>query len=922
MANYRDFAHKLRNELTPEQVITDEILCRALSVDASLYQLTPRVIVKAKSNDEVSIVLKACQEFRVPITFRAAGTSLSGQAVSNSALLILDQSWTNLKILEEGEAVRCQPGLIGAEVNRQLASYERKIGPDPASIDSCKIGGIAANNSSGMCCGTAQNSYQTMSDISLIFADGSRLDSSDLLSKQAFEKSHAELLEQLSTLAKKCKEDTKLVELIKHKYRLKNTTGFSINALVDFDDPIDILTHLMIGSEGCLGFISDITYRTVPDYQAKATTLVIFESIAEACSWVVENSELDIDAIELMDDRALASVPKQLVGLVTPAGHQVALLIECQAKDQDQLSDKSNAVQNKLDIEAVVGQVPFSTDYELRNKLWNIRKGIIPTIAGERRPNTSVIIEDIAFPVEKLADGIQQLQKIFQKHHYWDISIIGHARDGNLHFVMAQDFSKQEEITQYLGVMNDISDLIVEYGGSLKAEHGTGRNKAPHVEKEWGKSAYDLMKQIKKIIDPNKILNPGVVLNADPDVNVKNLKSIPDANPLIDQCMECGFCESVCPSNGLSLTPRQRISMYRHQQKLQDASDTPEHRQQLKTNKALFKSLGINTCATTGLCQVKCPVNINTGLLVLDQMEKQPSIINYLMKPMSYLHPLLVLSTKGFLNTRHWIANQKFIAEKGWIKNELPRAAKKVPLLGNESGQKTVYFSACPSRMFGQSDSATDQRGVGEVLLNLMNKANVEMITLDNEISQCCGLTYKSQGLESRGETYTLKLVDALVEASEQGKYPVVIDASPCTQQVLGYLPNNVRVYEACEYAEKYILPKLDITQKQEKIMLHVTCSSRKMEKGDSMIRLANECAEEVIMPNDIQCCGFAGSKGITHPQLNAHALSTLKSQVPKGCTSGYSNSRSCELGLTNHSGINYQSLLYLLDEVSETKRL
>ncbi|NNJ71741.1 MAG: FAD-binding oxidoreductase, partial [Enterobacterales bacterium] len=835
-------------------------------------------------------------------------------AVTDSVLLMLDDGWRQGTVLDQGHRVRCQPGLIGSEVNRKLRQYERKLGPDPASIDSCMIGGIAANNASGMCCGTAQNSYQTMSAMSFILADGTQVKSDDLVSVENFKNTHKDLIESLTSLAKQCREDNELVSLIKHKYRLKNTTGFSLNALIDFTDPIEILTHLMIGSEGCLGFISDITYNTVPDYAAKATGLYVFPSLEAACQWVVDYGDMTMHAIELLDDRALASVPETLKGLVKYGRGNAALLIECQAESQQQLAEYTAALDAVLGDDQITSKFQFSQDEATRSKLWKVRKGVVPAIAARRRPNTSVIIEDIAFPREHLAEGIKALRECFTKQHYLDISIIGHARDGNLHFILHHDFSQAHEVQQYQQLMADLGELVIRLEGSLKAEHGTGRNMAPYVAKEWGDKAYQLMHDIKSLIDPRGLLNPGVILNADKTVHIKDLKQLPITHPIIDQCMECGYCESACPSTALSFSPRQRIVLAREIEQLKMLSDTPEHQHQLQHAEQLFDDMAVATCATTSMCQLDCPVAINTGEFILEHMAQNPTITNRALKYLSVFHGLGLYTAKGFLWLRHQLETRGMA-----VKVPLPTMAPPLVLQAHESNEKAVWFATCTPRTMSSVAGDVPAKHLGEVLNNLMAKANIEMLPV-TAANSCCGLAYRSKGLKNAAENKALALIERLEAASEGGKYPIVFDTSSCLVQVLPYLPKHLKCYEACDYVRRFILPQVDLKRQQEPIVLHINCSTKQLGLADSFKQLANACSESVQVPHGIECCGFAGTKGITKPELNAHALRHLKEQVDTDCQKGYSNSITCEVGLTEHSAIPYQSLLYLVDELSSSK--
>jgi D-lactate dehydrogenase len=257
-------------EFIPDsRLITDPLRLLTWGTDASFYRLVPKLAVVVESEDEVVRLLRECARHKTPVTFRAAGTSLSGQAITDSVLMLLGENWRRCEVGPGAETIALQPGVIGAVANRRLARFGRKIGPDPASIDAAMIGGIAANNASGMCCGTAQNSYRTLDGLRIVLADGTVLDTRDTASRAAFLTLKRDLVQELDALGRATRANEALAARIRHKFRIKNTTGYSLNALVDFTDPIDILAHLMIGSEGTLGFLSEITYRTVPEYADK-----------------------------------------------------------------------------------------------------------------------------------------------------------------------------------------------------------------------------------------------------------------------------------------------------------------------------------------------------------------------------------------------------------------------------------------------------------------------------------------------------------------------------------------------------------------------------------------------------------------------------------------------------------------------------
>ena len=466
-----------------------------------------------------------------------------------------------------------------------------------------------------MCCGTAQNSYQTLESMKIVFANGSILDTGNPSSIEAFKKSNADFISKIGALAQATKANHELAHLIQHKYRLKNTTGYSINALVDFSDPIQIIQHLMIGSEGTLGFIAEITYNTVEEHANKASALLVFENIEQASQAVTVLSNSPVAAVEMMDGRSLRSVankpgmPNFIKDLDLEAA---ALLIESHANDQEKLQQQCDTILERVASFDIIESVPFTSAPKTVAGLWDIRKGLFPAVGAIREAGTTVIIEDVAFPVEHLAQGVRELQQLFEKYDYSEGIIFGHALDGNLHFVFTQGFEAPAEIHRYGQFMDDVTQLVaVKYQGSLKAEHGTGRNMAPYVELEWGKQGYRLMQEIKQLFDPQGLLNPGVIINDNPHAHLSDLKPMPKADDLVDRCIECGFCEPVCPSRTLSLSPRQRIVLYRElqQQKRDGKATAPELEK-------LFNYQGIETCAATGLCEQRCPVGINTGDLI------------------------------------------------------------------------------------------------------------------------------------------------------------------------------------------------------------------------------------------------------------------------------------------------------------------
>ena len=941
---YQNFYDQISKKISIKKIFTDKLHTLAYGTDASFYRLIPKIVIKTDNAKEVQDIIELSHSMNLSITFRAAGTSLSGQAISDSILIVTSRNFSKFKIAPDASFISLEPALTGAQVNGLLARYSKKIGPDPASINAAMIGGIAANNASGMCCGISQNSYKTLKSIKLIFADGTKLDTACEISKNEFRKTHGEFLKELKSFSDDTKNNKELRAKIERKFKIKNTCGYSLNALIDFEDEFEVLEHLIIGSEGTLAFIEEITYYTVEDLKDKASALIYFKDMKEACNAVTklklarDAKTINIEAVELIDRAGLASIENDsaMPSFIKDFDENItALLIETRAVSDEQLDIQTMQIEELLKKFEVVKQIFFTKDVAQYTLYWKIRKGLFPAVGAVRKTGTTVIIEDVAYPIEHLAEATLELQELFKKHGYKEAIIFGHALEGNFHFVFTQDFSHKKEVKRYDDFMNDVvHSVAVKYQGSLKAEHGTGRNMAAFVELEWGSDAYMMMKKIKNLFDPRGLLNPGVIINDDKEAHLKNLKTLPATNPIVDKCIECGFCEPTCPSNELTLSPRQRIVINREISRLENMGLYKE----AKEYKKLYQYDGIETCATCSLCSSACPVNIDTGSLTKhlraeQASESSKSIANFVANNFSStLKGIRVgLHSANFIHKVLGTASMETFTQtfRDLSKNTLPKWTETMPKSTNidmyfeqkVSDKKVVYFPSCITRSMGLNSISKEEKQLFTVTVELLQKAGYQILFPHNLSDLCCGMPFSSKGFKEAAQTKSSQLEEELLNISEFGEYPILSDTSPCTKKMMESFSHDLNIYEPIEFALEFLTKDLEFTAINEPITIHTTCSSRKMGLEDKFKKLAQLCSTEVIIPSDVKCCGFAGDRGFNFPELNKSALRHLKEQTA-GAKMAFSTSKTCEIGLSNESGLDYNSIFYLVNKVTKSKNI
>ena len=915
----------------------------SFAADAGFYHLLPKAVVQPVTEEEIILLFQFSQQHTIPLVFRTGGTSLSGQSVTDGILVDLSQHWNKIKVEDNGDSVRVQPGITGAMVNTYLKKYNKKIGPDPSSISAAMMGGILSNNASGMCCGVKLNSYHTTKFIRFILPDGKIFNTENQLDYDRFEKECAPLVDSLLDIKSEVHQNEPLYKKIRIKYQTKNTVGYSLNAFIDHEHPLDILAHLLIGAEGTLAFIAEALLQTVPDYPFKSTALLYFPTIGAACEAIMPLNNAGASMVELMDRASLRAV-ENLSGM--PAivkslpDTAAALLIEFQENSWTVLEERVSTFLLSTATLSLYNAPVFTSDTAERDFLWKVRKGLFPAVGAVRASGTTVILEDIVFPVEKLGYAIADLQKLFKRYEYTNAIIFGHAKDGNIHFVITQSFDTPQQIKRYDLFMREVINLVVKkYDGSLKAEHGTGRNMAPFVETEWGSEAYTIMKKIKQAIDPHLLLNPGVIINEDKNVHLKNLKQLPPVEEEVDKCIECGYCEHICPSRNITTTPRRRIVIRRALKKLQLEGETAKYELLLSQSKYDV----LDTCAVDGLCATACPVDINTGDLVKrlrreNHSAKANKFTLFIAKHFKLTEQVVRVALKMGVGINKLFGKNTMTKLTGGLKkmiSAIPLWSAQInnpphlAILKNNnavtnSKNTIVYFPACISRMLGTYEGK--KKNILQTFISICNKSGLEVKVLDNVNGSCCSQIFSSKGFKDAAGFTANSIVENLWKSSNGGNFTIVIDVSSCAYTLHHLRPilteknkqkfDQLTILDSVDFLYDKIMLTANVKHKKNRIVLHPVCSLEKMNTTHKFIHLAKHFAAEVLVPKNTGCCGMAGDRGFLFPEITAAATRPEANEVMAQEFDGYySSTKTCEMAMSDAVKKNYESVLYLVDE-------
>lgn len=950
-----DLARELAEIVGAANVFTSATDLVRFSADASPYRMIPSAVVRPRDVEDVVALLGYARRTGRGLTMRGGGSSLNGQSQTEDILVDMREHFRTVEVLDSGKRLRGQPGVVLNRANGHLLRHGRMLGPDPASSGAATLGGVIANNASGMTSGVIHTANKTLDSLVIVLASGTVIDTGADDADTELARREPALYAELLAIRDELRADPALAERITRKFAIKNTSAYRLDAFLEHDRAIDILLGAVVGSEGTFAVIVDSTWRTVPIGSHRTTGFLHFPDVRSAAAVVAGLNDADAQAVELMDAASLRSLQgvsgiPQWVADLPPDAPDAVILTERRAEDDAALDDFEARVE-RIVGETVLrdGDAPLMTrDREQAAVYWRMRSGLLATIGAARPAGTALITEDVVVPPQRLPEAVSDLQRLLVDNTFTG-AVNGHASAGNLHFYLYLDATTPEKVADYRTFMTQLVDLITgTYDGSLKGEHGTGRNMAPFIEQEWGPEVMRYLYRLKNAFDPEGLLGRGVFLNVDPDAAFTHLKSMPEVHPHLDPCIECGFCEPVCPSRHLTTTPRQRIVLQR--EIARQGHDGPVAQRLVDE----YAYDAVETCAGDSSCAIACPVDIDTGAAMKHlRQDGFGSVAEGIGATVARQWGVTERLTRVALRTAS--TAKRVIGDRGleaitdvarrvggedliprWVP-EIPTAAPRLPVTTRE-GAEAVFFSACINRIFGPPTGAPDATGVAEAVVALARRAGHPVWIPEDIGGLCCATVWHSKGLRDGNRQMAGRILDAMWRWSDRGRLPIVVDAASCTlgvtEEIVPYLTppqrsrhERLRIVDAMTFARTVLLPDLSIPQPTASVaVVHPTCSMHTLGIDGDLRALAALVGEEVFEPVAATCCAFAGDRGMLHPELTRAATLEETEEVAARLdhlgdaadrAAFVSGNRTCELGMQHATGEPYESVLVTLERLT-----
>ncbi len=795
----RAVANDLRAVLGAEKVKDDGPTLTAYAVDASIYRIPPQAVVLVESEEDIAATIAYAVSRGIPLTPRAAGTNLTGSAIGSGIILDVSRMNRILEVNREGKWARVQPGIVLAELNKQLSAQGLMFGPDPSSGDMCKLGGMIANNSSGphtLRYGSVKDNIQSLrlclTSTSWIEARSYGLDDPTL--------------ERLLTMVPALRDVLVLTQahadLIAAKRPVvsKNSCGYNLFGIADglasgyFD-----LTKLFAGSEGTLGVMSEATLILVDKPRSTLTALIHFRRLDEVGEAVPQLLALQPSALEVMDANTLNLIGREKHGI--PADAAATLLLELDADSvETDLRERADALSAICRDYTLASEPTFAFDVERREQLWKARKALYPTLYRfDPRKKPINFVDDVVVPAGRISELIRYLEEFFEGQHV-PVAIFGHIGNGNAHIVPLLDVNDRGDFEKMVQAYQDVHSTVLDrFGGSICGEHGDGRIRAELVKRMFGDELYDLFVQVKKAFDPDHVLNPGI------KISDASFTDHIDYTRLSKPCATCAKCNSVCPVYDVFQSEDMSARGWFEIVTAKDYSYLNSQRV-------------VESCLNCKSCRTICPAGVDVSDLILQKRAQHPNrlagwIFRRQAKGVNFEAVLHILASTQAIWDRPFLRKlleritapmMKRLAPTARLPHDLvlPKLAQRhlreryarLTTNGTEASpnQTVAYFHGCAANYFDD--------GVGDAVIEVLNKHGVEPALPPQRCSGTPIQTYGHVDLARDGARFNLK--------SFAPYETIVTGCASCTLMLKDYptlFPDGPEHQQAEELAKKVV---------------------------------------------------------------------------------------------------------------------
>jgi FAD/FMN-containing dehydrogenase/Fe-S oxidoreductase len=900
-------------------VFADILHRAAYSTDASIYRIVPKCVVAPRDTPDVAVVVRYAAAESIPIVARGTGSGVAGESLCAGIVLDMTRYMNRvISVEDEGRSVICEPGVVLDDLNKCLAEFGRKIGPDPSSANRAVVGGCVANNSTGA--HSLQYGYigDYVESLEAVLADGGIVTFTNDFDPEREEDT------AVAALARDCMSivsENKAVIAGALPETKRNRSGYNI-AGICHDGKID-MARLLAGSEGTLAILTTITLKTVPVPPAKALLQLEFDSLekmARAAPIVVDSGA---SACELMDktliDMAFEALPEYRDLL--PAGAAAVLLVEHTGQTEQEVREKIENT-NSLVGQLASGRSTF-LEPDRQARLWKSRKDAGPLLYRKRsRKHPVEFMEDVSVDYKRLEDYISGLQEIGRRYDI-AMSFFGHAGDGELHMRPFLDLSEAADVEKMRAIANDVFSLAWSLGGSISGEHADGLVRAAFVRRQYGDEYYEILCKIKSVFDPDGLMNPGKIINSDPDVMIKNLRRARKVLPEkirtdllfkedelaaeIEQCYGCGLCLSreadlrMCPvframgEELASSRAKANIMHFRATGQLEDEDfESPQFRKFL------------DLCVNCKACLLQCPSGVDVSKLMvtaraeyvkrkgLRRTERMLSHNRYISMLGSLFSPLSNLVMRlpvfktllerftgidrrrampSFQRSSFLAAGRKYLASSGPIENPIDKVAYFVDTYANYNDHE-----------------------LGFAVLEVLRNNNIEVVLPNQLPAPLPAIVYGDVKQARKDLSYSVK---HLAGAVREGCKIVCSEPSAalCLKEELRHFvagPDaklvSENTYELMNYLlalheqGKFKSPAKSIT---EEFVYHLPCHLCAVGDETASIRLLQGLCGVTVTDLAAGCCGLAGTFGMQKKnyELSSKISESLRDALEKSQT-------------------------------------